>query len=117
MRGNRVFLMVFVVGMMAMMLFLSPTSRVSASDDCGCGQVVGAEKNKIVADLLKSDAFKAKKHELLKQGYKWNGVDGAEVDKNGNNEILIAIPLLNADREEVFLIYVYGQFFVVAKPN
>ncbi|GGD88681.1 hypothetical protein GCM10010911_54080 [Paenibacillus nasutitermitis] len=45
----------------------SLTSRVSANDDCGCGQVVGAEKNKIVADLLKSDAFKAKKQELLKQ--------------------------------------------------
>ncbi|MFK7691227.1 hypothetical protein [Paenibacillus sp. HJGM_3] len=117
MKGSRALLMVFVVGMMAMVLVLSPIGRVSANDDCGCGQVVGAEKNKIVADLLKSDAFKAKKQELLKQGYKWNGVDGAEVDKNGNNEILIAIPLLNADREEVFLIYVYGQFYVVAKPN
>lgn len=117
MKGSRTYLMLFFVGMMALVLFLSPSNLVSASDDCGCGHVAGAEKNKIVADLLKSDAFKAKKQELLEQGYMWNGVNGAEVDRNPNGEILIAIPLLNEHREEVFLIYVYGQFYVMPKPN
>jgi hypothetical protein len=116
MRGSRTFFMLLAVGMMAVVLFLSPSNVVRASNVCGCGQVVGAEKNKIVADLLKSDAFKTKKHELLEQGYKWNGVSGAEVDKNANGEILIAIPLLNENRQEVFLIYVYGQFYIMVKP-
>jgi hypothetical protein len=88
-----------------------------AAEDCGCDitQVTGAEKNKIVSNMLKSDAFKAKKQELQQQGYQLQGVSGAEVERNNDkNAVLIAIPLLDPTGQTVYLIHVYGQFFVVA---
>ena len=51
---------------------------------CGCvtKEIFGAEKNKIVSNLLKSDEFKNAKKELKEEGYKWKGVSDIEVVYN-----------------------------------
>lgn len=82
--------------------------------------VTGAEKNKLIADLLKSEAFKNFKKELKESEYHWNGVSGIEIDRliegniEGNivtNEDLIAIPVLTGDRKEkLYFLYAFGQF-------
>jgi hypothetical protein len=67
------------------LMFLSPGNAVQAkgqpTDDCGCpGTVItGAERNKLVANLLKSDVFKQAKIELEEEGYVWQGASMIEV--------------------------------------
>src|SRR4051794_33221421 len=51
-------------------------------DNCTCHDLVpltGSERNKIVANLLKSDVFKNQKMNLKREGFKWNGASGIEV--------------------------------------
>jgi hypothetical protein len=67
------------------LLFLSPGNAVQAAehDDCGCpGTVItGAERNKLVANLLKSNVFKQAKIELKDEdeGFRWQGASEVEV--------------------------------------
>lgn len=64
------------------LLFLSPGNAVQAEEqDCECPGTVmtGAERNKLVANLLKSDVFKQEKLMLEKQRYVWQGADAIEV--------------------------------------
>jgi hypothetical protein len=59
-------------------------SITKGSTDCGCGTpILGAEKNKIIADILKSDEFKEKKMEAKNEGFLWRGVDGTSVSDLG----------------------------------
>ncbi|MCM3668136.1 hypothetical protein M3181_03860 [Mesobacillus maritimus] len=66
-----------------LMMFVVPGNAVLAEEnDCQCpGTVItGAERNKLVADLLKSDEFKAAKKQLMKEeGYTWAGAGAIEV--------------------------------------
>jgi hypothetical protein len=66
-----------------LVMFLSPGNAVQAEehDDCGCpGTVItGAERNKLVANLLKSDVFKQARVELKREGYVWQGAGAVEV--------------------------------------
>jgi hypothetical protein len=66
-----------------LLMFLSPGNAVQAEeqDDCGCPGTVftGAERNKLVAELLKSDVFKEAKLVLKEEGYVWQGAGAIEV--------------------------------------
>lgn len=47
----------------------SPAVSAHDGDGGGCSPATGAEKNKLVADLLKSEVFKEKKQALKSEGY------------------------------------------------
>ncbi|MCH1625201.1 hypothetical protein [Fredinandcohnia quinoae] len=77
-------------------------------DDCGCGvtYVKGAEKNKIVANILKSKEFKEQKKILKSEGYNWLGANKIVVvkkpvyDETGKllvSYTIAAVPFENKD--------------------
>jgi hypothetical protein len=81
-------------------LFVTPGNAVFATeDDCECHNVTtifGAEKNKIVSDILKSDEFKNAKKGWKNKGYSFNGVDDVEVVKhNIYGSIMVGFPVTN----------------------
>jgi hypothetical protein len=83
------------------LLFVTPGNAVYAEEDCICHDVApifGAEKNKIVADILKSDAFKNAKKDWKTEGYTFNGVDSVEVIKfNKFGFVMVGFPVTNND--------------------
>jgi hypothetical protein len=68
------------------------------NDDCTCHDLLplkGSERNKIVAEVLKSDVFKNEKMRLKKDGYKWHGASGIEVIQPTEDFTLVGVPFLN----------------------
>ena len=107
---------VVLLAVISMFFLLLPS--VSAHEDSGnehregIHAVTGPEKNKLVAGMLSSKAFKEKKKEWKTLGYHWNGINGAEVEYNEKvDENLIAFPILSANRsKELYFLYAFGQF-------
>lgn len=64
-----------------LVMFLAPGNAVQAEEACECPGTVltGAERNKLVAELLKSDVFKQARIELENEGYVWQGAGAIEV--------------------------------------
>jgi hypothetical protein len=84
------------------LLFATPGNAVfAAEEDCECHNVTtifGAEKNKIVSDILKSDEFKNAKKGWKNKGYSFNGVDDLEVVKhNIYGIVMVGFPVTNKD--------------------
>jgi len=79
-------------------LFVSTgnTAKAEVPDECGCivSPVLGAEKNKIVANLLSSQEFKNVKHTLQSNRYTFRGAKNIEVVINhSKGEItMVAVP-------------------------
>ncbi|WP_460348503.1 hypothetical protein [Pseudoneobacillus sp. C159] len=101
------------------LMFVSAGNSVLAheGDDCGCPNVemiVGAEKNKMVAELLKSNGFKDFKKSLMENGYSYRGVHDIEVANFIDyGFIAIAVPFINKDgavEMKVFVDGVYMEF-------
>jgi hypothetical protein len=83
-------------------LFVTPGNAVFAADEeCTCHDVTpifGAEKNKIISDILKSDEFKNAKKVWKIEGYKFKGVDNVEVIRNNESGIvMVGFPVTNRD--------------------
>jgi hypothetical protein len=83
-------------------LFVTPGNSVFAAEgDCECHDVTtifGAEKNKVVSNILKSDEFKNAKKEWKKEGYSFKGVDDVEVIKhNIYGYVMVGFPVINKD--------------------
>lgn len=84
------------------LLFVTPGNAVfAAEEECTCHDVTpifGAEKNKIVSDILKSDEFKNAKKDWKNEGYKFNGVDDVEVIRhNFYGYVMVGFPVTNID--------------------
>jgi hypothetical protein len=84
------------------LLFVTPGNAVfAAEEDCECHNVTtifGAEKNKIVSDILKSDEFKIAKKGWKNKGYSFNGVDDVEVVKHKiYGFVMVGFPVTNKD--------------------
>lgn len=109
MKMNRKVLSLLLTGVILMLLL--PMNSL-ANDECGCGVVIleGSEKNKIIADYLKSDALKEQRKELKEQGYQWIGVGGADVQKNPFGVIMIIVPILTETGQPAHLLYAFGEF-------
>jgi hypothetical protein len=71
--------------------------------DCPVTYVTGAEGNKWVADLFKSEAFKVAKKGLIEDGYKWQGANEMSVASWNLDEpipkgtIMMKVPFINHD--------------------
>lgn len=97
-------------------LFLTTgnTAKAAETDDCPCHQVtiiMGAERNKMVADVISSESFKNVKAELGQDGFKWTNAKDIEVIKyNLNGKILIGIPFVNNQGYKVMAGYLDGKY-------
>jgi len=96
----------FVCGSFVLILmFLAPGTAVQAEeqDDCECPGTVftGAERNKLVANLLKSNVFKEERLELKKDGYVWQGAGAIEVRELAPGMIVYQVVFLSGNGVEV----------------
>ncbi|MEH7335734.1 hypothetical protein V7161_24215, partial [Neobacillus drentensis] len=97
-------------GLIALTLFVSTGNTAKAEgifsiqssitdEPCHCEdvvQILGAERNKIVSDILKNEEYKDVKHNLKKQGYKFDGAHVIEVYYNYFYEqMIVGIPVIN----------------------
>ncbi|MDN3016262.1 hypothetical protein PH210_08625 [Paenibacillus sp. BSR1-1] len=99
-------------GLIALTLFVS-TGNTAKAAECGCAvtPILGAERNKLVADLINSEEFKNIKKELQKEELSWSGADTIEVIKfNISGEILIAVPFLDANGSGFMYVFYNGKF-------
>jgi hypothetical protein len=103
----------------ALSLFVTTGNTVKAAD-CGCdvSPVLGAEKNKIIANLLSSQKFKDTKHTIFEEGYKWRGASNIEVMVNHTHgdALMIGIPFYTKDGSIVMAVYINGVYMGLV-PN
>ncbi|MFJ7726348.1 hypothetical protein ACIQXV_09305 [Neobacillus sp. NPDC097160] len=89
------------------------TPAVTDDDSCGCHDLIpltGVERNKIVAKFISSDEFKAKKSELLKSGFKWNGAHTIEVVLPAEGVTMVGVPFFSADGVPTVYVFINGVF-------
>ncbi|MFZ7945370.1 hypothetical protein [Neobacillus sp. 19] len=88
------------------------------SGGCGCvvEPILGAEGNKIVADIISSEAFKIVKKDLKKDGLKWTGANTVEVIHNiSYNFVMVGVPFENK-QGEVFIAAFFDGIFMGVLP-
>jgi hypothetical protein len=105
-----------------LLMFAAPGNVALAHEGDGCGcvteEITGAEKNKIVADLLKSDQLKNARKGLMEVGFKWNGVGNVEVVYNVTWDIMmVGIPVSYYDGTIWTATFFDGVLMGVAPPE
>ncbi|MFB3163360.1 hypothetical protein ABLO26_18585 [Neobacillus sp. 179-J 1A1 HS] len=104
--------------LIVLLMFVAPGNVAFAEDECGCitEEITGAEKNKIVADLLKNVEFKYKKQELMNDGYRWNGVNEIEVIRNitYGGLIMVGVPFIAEDGTVMMAAFFEGSYMGIA---
>lgn len=98
--------------LIALTLFVS-TGNTAKADECGCSvsPILGAERNKLVAELISSEEFKSIKKELKTEGLTWNGALTIEVIKfNPEGAILVAVPFVDAEGDGFMYVFYNGEF-------
>ena len=93
-------------------LFLTSGNTVKAECGCETSPILGAEKNKIIANLISSQEFKAAKQSITNEGYSWKGVRNIEVFVNHSygNALMIGIPFYNQDGSVEMAVFINGHF-------
>ncbi|WP_066398763.1 hypothetical protein [Neobacillus mesonae] len=101
----------------AFSLFAWTDSPVKAADEhddgCGCHDLKplqGVERNKIVAKLISSEAFKVKKMELKKAGYSWNGAGEIEVIIPAEGITMVGVSFTNSKGAVEIFVFINGMF-------
>lgn len=103
-------------GAMAFSLFAAPGNPVQAAEDpdCECHNVTpifGAEKNKIIANVISSQEFKDMKLAVIKDGDTWRGVKGTEVMVNNFYGVtIVGIPYLSQDGTAMMAVFIDGKY-------
>lgn len=114
------FLSLLLGSMIAVFVLFTPGNAAYAADavgpetnHCGCEvtYLTGAERNKIVSNLLKSDEFKSLKKDLIQDGYKWKGAGAIEVIQNHTygGIILVGVPFIDNAGTEWFFVHLYEE--------
>lgn len=103
--------------LIVLLMFAGPGNVAFAHEgeehECGCvvEPVYGAEKNKIVSNLLKSEEFKKVKKVNMENGLKWNGVKKVEVIYNITQEIMmVGVPFMNEDGTVIMEVFFDGIY-------
>lgn len=111
-------------GFIALSLFVATGNTAKAAeptdpppavedDGCSCHDLIplqGAERNKIVAKFISSDEFKAKKMQLLKTGFTWNGANTIEVVLPAEGVTMIGVPFISANGTLEVYVFINGTF-------
>ncbi|MEH7224660.1 hypothetical protein V7112_12700 [Bacillus sp. JJ1566] len=107
--------MVKVLGIVLVLLMLAlPGNSVFAheDDECECIDLVGAERNKVVSNILKSNEFKIVKSEKMSEGYEFAGADKVmAVKMPAPGDIfytMVAMPFVNEKGELLFAVFADG---------
>ncbi|MFS0777306.1 hypothetical protein ABC255_15060 [Neobacillus sp. 3P2-tot-E-2] len=115
--------------LIVLLMFVGPGNSVKAANpilvpdlfSCGCEDhgiypITGSEKNKIVAELLSSDAFKTQKS-LLNKDYTFKGVNEVQVAKvKGANIVMVAVPFFKKSGTLEFAMFTNGESKGMAFP-
>ncbi|NRD79627.1 hypothetical protein HPT25_19890 [Bacillus sp. BRMEA1] len=121
--GGVIALMVFAAGgnpVQAADVSSSSSQPVTTKSDCGCNVTIltGAERNKIVSNLLKSESFKQVKKEYKKQGYTWNGAHDIQVVRNNDNHaILVGVPFTDPKGNKVIFVFYENQLAYISPED
>ena len=117
-------------GIIALTLFVTTGNTAKAAeiyptfqtfdDDCECHNVTpifGAERNKIVAGVISSDAFKTVKKDLKQDGFKWTGANDVEVLKhNTYGTLIVGVPFEN-NGTKVMAVFMDGVFMGISPAD
>ncbi|OLS36162.1 hypothetical protein [Bacillus sp. MRMR6] len=119
---KKIFTLLFS-SLVVLLIFGSVGNPVKASEipegeeNCICHDVTfitGAEKNKIVANLLKTDALKDVRKEQKAEGIKWNGVNDVQVLKHNVYPVtIVGIPVTFEDGTALMATFINGEFMGV----
>lgn len=105
--------------LIALSLFVTTGNTAKAAkpgNDCGCtGTLAGAEKNKIMAELLSSQEFKTAKANLTTAGYSYKGASLIEVAKI-ETTIITVVPFYTSDGQIIIAGFVNGAFQGAVNP-
>lgn len=113
-------------GLIALTLFVTTGNTAKAAetgvtaainehdDDCHCDDVTpisGAERNKIVANIISGDEYKNVKKDLKNKGYQSHGSNEIEVLKNNYyGLIIVGVPFTNSRGIVEMAVFINGQF-------
>jgi hypothetical protein len=112
-------------GVMAFSLFAAPGNPVKAAETdeeyCPCHDVtpiLGAEKNKLISDLISSQDFKNVKNANIKVESIWSGVNNTEVFyQNYFRVMIIGIPVTSPDGTAMMATFIDGKFMGIAPKD
>ena len=97
----------------ALSLFVTTGNTVKAAE-CGCdvSPVLGAEKNKIVAELISSQEFKDAKLSLRYDGISWKGAKNIEVIVNHTygDALMVGVPYYTQEGSLVMAVFINGVY-------
>jgi hypothetical protein len=98
----------------AVSLFAGFGNTAKAATDCGCdtSPVLGAEKNKIIANLISSQEFKDAKLSVRNEGFSWKGVKNIEVIVNHTfgDALMIGVPFYHQDGSIEMAVFINGHY-------
>jgi hypothetical protein len=119
-------LSVLFSSLIVLLMFVGPVNAANPDlvpdlFNCGCEAegiypVTGSEKNKIVAELLSSDAFKEQKFEQNKV-YTFKGINAVQVaEVEGIGVHIVAVPFFTESGTVKFAMFANGVFLDMADP-
>jgi len=123
------FLTIVFGGMIALSLFVTTGNTAKAaesyqpvqlSEECGCDvtPILGSERNKIVADVISSEAFKTVKKDLKKDDLKWTGANTVEVFKNNTyGMVMVGVPFENKEGTLFMAVFFDGVFMGLSSAD
>lgn len=107
-------------GVVAFSLFAAPGNPVKAAEeeDCTCHDVTpiyGAQKNKIIANLISSQEFKNAKLDIIKDGDNWRGINSTEVMVNNYYGVtMVGVPYIAQNGTIMMAVFFDGTFMGTA---
>ncbi len=109
----RNFVKVLGIVLVLLMLVLPGNTAFAHGDDCGCGDYLqGAERNKAVASILKSNEFKVVKADKKSNGYQFVGANQIMAIKMPNSEgkvyTMVAVPFVHENGEVLLSVFADG---------
>jgi hypothetical protein len=112
----------FFGSILVLVLLVLPANFVFAhdGDDCPCIDLVGAERNKAIANVLKSTEFKEVKKEKKREGYKFTGANQIMAVKmpgpDGIIYTMVAVPFVHENGDVLFSVFTDGIYMGDGPP-
>jgi hypothetical protein len=113
-RKNMKKLLTVIGGMVVALSLFVGSGNTAKAAECGCdtSPVFGAEKNKIIANLISSQEFKDAKLLVRNEGFSWKGVNNIEVIVNHTygDALMIGVPFYYRDGSIEMAVFINGHY-------
>ncbi|MBT2655748.1 hypothetical protein J7E81_10960 [Bacillus sp. ISL-18] len=107
-------LLTVIGGLVVAVSLFAGSGNTAKAADCGCdtSPVLGAEKNKIIANLISSQEFKDSKLLIRNERYNWKGVNNIEVIVNHTygDALMIGVPYYNQNGSVEMAVFINGLY-------